>query len=57
MADQGTANVELSLTGSAIRLRALELSVSTSSNPASTERIVERAEAFEKYITGESAKK
>lgn len=39
---------------SATRLRALELAVSTSSNPASTERIVERAEAFEKYITGEA---
>lgn len=61
MAATGTATVDVQLTGSAIRLRTLELALDStketmfSGRPATPEIIIERAKRFEEYVTGKTA--
>lgn len=59
MAATSNATIDVQLTGSAIRLRTLELALESTKNtmfdgrPATPEIIIGRAEKFEKYVTGE----
>lgn len=61
MANAGSVEVDLKLTGSQVRLRALSMAIDTLNHrieyapPATKEEILERAAAFEQYISGKSA--
>lgn len=54
MAEIGTMLINVETRGSAVRIRALELAVETMglASPVSQEALLERAAAFEKFITG-----